>query len=362
MHRCRAGAPPYPFRGNRLPGRRLTGRRAASRIRRVLILSRGDVEAVLDPDALVDSVAAAMAELSSGEASVPKRTAAMVEPVGGALLAMPAYVPGAGALAAKLVGQFPQNPGRGLPSHVAVVAVFDPETGVPEAIMDVEVITTARTAAASALSARLLARTDASVLAILGTGVQARSHGRALPRVRDVREVRVAGRDRGRAEALAAELGAELGVPVTVADGYREAVAGADIVCACTHSPEPVVEGAWLEPGMHVTSVGVNGAGRELDTETVARSLLVVESRAAALAPFPAGSNEIGWAIRDGAITADHVHAELGELVAGTRPGRTSDEQITLYKSVGVAAQDAAAAAAVLTAARAARIGTHVEL
>jgi alanine dehydrogenase len=328
----------------------------------VLILSRRDVEAVLDPDALVDALAAAMAELSSGAASVPQRNAAMVGPVGGALLAMPAYVPGAGALAAKLVGQFPQNPDRGLPSHVAVVAVFDPETGVPQAVMDGEVITAARTAAGSALSARLLARKDASVLAILGTGVQARSHGRALPRVRELREVRVAGRDRARAEALATELGAELGVPVTAAGGYHEAVAGADIVCACTHSPKPVVEGAWLEPGMHVTSVGVNGAGRELDAEAVARALLVVESRAAALAPFPAGSNELGWAIRDGAITADHVHAELGELVAGTRPGRTSDAQITLYKSVGVAAQDAAAAAAVLAAARRTGIGTHVEL
>jgi len=328
----------------------------------VLILSRRDVEAVLDLDALLDAVAAAMAELSSGVASVPQRNAAMVEQVGGALLAMPAYVPGAGALAAKLVGQFPQNPARGLPSHVALIAAFDPETGVPQAVMDGEVITAARTAAGSALSAKLLARDDAAVLAILGTGVQAGSHGRALARVRPLREVRVAGRDRAKAETLAAELAAALGVPASAAADYREAIAGADIVCACTHSPEPVVEGAWLEPGMHVTSVGVNGAGRELDSETVARSLLVVESRAAALAPFPAGSNEIGWAIRDGAITADHIHAELGELVAGTRPGRRSADQITLYKSVGVAAQDAAAAAAVLAAARKAGIGTDAEL
>jgi alanine dehydrogenase len=327
----------------------------------VLILSRRDVEAVLDLDALLDAVAAAMAELSSGVASVPQRNAAMVEQVGGALLAMPAYVPGAGALAAKLVGQFPQNPARGLPSHVALIAAFDPETGVPQAVMDGEVITAARTAAGSALSAKLLARDDAAVLAILGTGVQAGSHGRALARVRPLREVRVAGRDRAKAETLAAELAAALGVPASAAADYREAIAGADIVCACTHSPEPVVEGAWLEPGMHVTSVGVNGAGRELDSETVARSLLVVESRAAALAPFPAGSNEIGWAIRDGAITADHIHAELGELVAGTRPGRRSADQITLYKSVGVAAQDAAAAAAVLAAARTAGIGTDAD-
>jgi ornithine cyclodeaminase len=347
---------------NRLPGSAVDGGAAGGQNPPVLILSRRDVEAVLDRDALVDAVAAAMAELSSGVASVPQRNAAMVAPVGAALLAMPAFVPGAGALAAKLVGQFPRNPDRGLPSHVAVVAVFDPDTGVPQAVMDGEVITAARTAAGSALSARLLAREDAEVLAILGTGVQARSHGRALARVRNVRNVRIAGRDRAKAEALAAELGSELGVAATAVEDYRRAIAGADIVCACTHSPDPVVEGAWLEPGMHVTSVGVNGAGRELDAEAVARSLVVVESRAAALAPFPAGSNELGWAIRDGAITSDHVHAELGELVAGTRPGRTGDEQITLYKSVGVAAQDAAAAASVLAAARAAGIGTDVEL
>ncbi len=112
-------------------------------------------------------------------------------------------------------------------------------------------------------------------------------------------------------------------MPATAAAGYREAITGADIVCACTHSPDPVVHGAWLEPGTHVTSVGVNGAGRELDAEAVARSLVVVESRSAALSPFPTGSNDLSWAIRDGAITADHVHAELGELVSGTRPGRT---------------------------------------
>src|SRR6185437_5972459 len=174
----------------------------------------------------VDAVAAAMAELSSGVASVPQRNAAMVEPVGGALLAMPAYVPGAGALAAKLVGQFPQNPARGLPSHVALIAAFDPETGVPQAVMDGEVITAARTAAGSALSARLLAREDAEVLAILGTGVQARSHARALARVRRLSEMRVAGRDPAKAQALAAELGPELGVPATAAAGYREAIAG----------------------------------------------------------------------------------------------------------------------------------------
>jgi ornithine cyclodeaminase len=327
----------------------------------VLILSRADVEAVIDRDRLVDVVAEAMRELSSGEASVPPRTGAAVGLVGGTLLAMPAYVPGAGALAAKLVGQFPRNPAdHGLPSHVALIAVFNPETGVPEAVMDGEAITAERTAAGSALSARLLARADASVLAILGTGVQARAHGRALVRVRPVRELRLAGRDPAKAAALAAELGAELGIEARAAASYHEAMAGADIVCACTHAAEPVVTAEALEPGMHVTSVGVNGDGRELAAEAIARAVVVVESRAAALAPFPAGSNDLGWAIRDGAIDADHVHAEIGELVAGSVPGRTSDDQITLYKSVGVAAQDAAAAALVLAAARSRGIGSDV--
>jgi alanine dehydrogenase len=322
----------------------------------MLVLSRRDVEAALDPDRLVDAVAAAMAELSAGSASVPGRTGAEVADVGGVLIAMPAHLPGAGALAAKLVALFPQNAARGIPTHRAIVAVFDPATGTPEAVMDGEVITAMRTAAGSALSARLLAREDAAVLTVLGTGVQARAHAEAVRRVRPIREVRIAGRDPEKAAALAEDLGA------VAVRSSEEAVAGADIVCACTHSPEPVVLGAWLSPGMHVTSVGVNPAGRELDAEAVARALVVVESRTAAVEAFPVGSNDIAWPIRDGVFGADHIHAEIGELVAGTRPGRTDPGQITLYKSVGVAAQDAAAAALVLQVARERGLGASVEL
>jgi alanine dehydrogenase len=322
----------------------------------MLVLSRRDVEAALEPDRLVDAVAAAMADVSAGRGSFPNRTAADVADVGGALIAMPAYLAGAGALAAKLVAMFPGNAALGLPTHKAIVAVFDPATGAPEAVMDGEVVTAMRTAACSALSARLLAREDASVLAVLGTGVQARAHAEAVRRIRPIREVRIAGRSPGRVRALAGELGA------VASESYADAIAGADIVCACTHSPEPVVRGAWLEPGTHVTSVGFNPEGREVDADAVARALVVVESRAAALAPYPAGSNDLVWAIRDGAIGDDHVHAEIGELVLGTRPGRTSPDQITLYKSVGIAAQDAAAAALALEAARARGLGAEIEI
>jgi alanine dehydrogenase len=322
----------------------------------MLVLSRRDVEAALDPDRLVDAVAAAMAELSAGRASVPDRTGAEVADVGGVLIAMPAHLPAARALTAKLVALFPQNAARGIPTHRAIVAAFDPATGTPEAVMDGEVVTAMRTAAGSALSARLLAREEAGVLAVLGTGVQARAHAEAVRRVRPIREVRIAGRNGGKAAALAQELGA-------VATGsFEEAAAGADIVCACTHSPDPVVRGAWLTPGTHVTSVGVNPAGREVDADAVAGALVVVESRAAAVEPFPVGSNDLAWAIRDGIVGPDHIHAEIGELVSGARPGRTSPDQVTLYKSVGVAAQDAAAAALVLEIARERGLGTEVEL
>ncbi len=322
----------------------------------MLVLSRRDVEAALDPDRLVDAVAAAMADMSAGNGSFPNRTAADVAEVEGVLIAMPAYLAGAGALAAKLVAMFPQNAARGLPTHKAIVAVFDPATGAPEAVMDGEVVTALRTAACSALSVRLLAREDAAVLAVLGTGVQARAHVEAVRRVRPIREVRIAGRDAGRVQELAGALGA------VAAASYESALAGADIVCSCSHSPDPVVRGEWLDPGTHVTSVGFNPAGREVDADAVARALVVVESRAAALAPYPSGSNDLVWAIRDGVIGPDHIHAEIGELVSGARPGRTAPDQVTLYKSVGVAAQDAAAAALVLAAARERGLGIDVEV
>jgi alanine dehydrogenase len=223
-------------------------------------------------------------------------------------------------------------------------------------------VTAARTAAGSALATDLLARRDARVLAIMGTGVQARSHARAVTRVRTFTEVRVWGRRTHAAEAFAAELHAAIGLSAQAVGEIADALIGADVVCATTHADEPVVRRQWLSPGVHVNSVGYNTAGREVDAETVAAARLVVESRAAALAPPPAGSNDLLWPIRDGLIGPEHVHAELGELVSGRASGRVSDEEITLYKSVGVAVEDAAAAALVLRAARQRGVGREVEL
>ena len=325
----------------------------------MLVLDKREVESLLDPDALRAAVSAALSDLSAGRASMPTRIAALVADQDALLAAMPAYLPGAGALTTKLVSLFPRNNDR--PTHQAVIVAFDPVTGTPAALMDGEAITAARTAAGSALATDLLARKDVATLAVLGAGVQARAHVRALPRVRTFREIVIAARDGSKALALAREIAAQTGMSTRTAS-FSEAVRAADVVCACTHSAEPVVRREWLKAGAHVNSVGYNTAGREVDGETVAAALVVVESRAAALAPPPGGSNDLLWPIRDGLIDATHVHAELGELVSGARPGRADASQLTLYKSVGVAVEDAAAAALVLRLARERGVGRTIEL
>jgi ornithine cyclodeaminase len=310
----------------------------------MLVLTRAEVEELLDLDDLVEALARAHAELSAGSVSMPPRIASFAPD--GLLAAMPAYVPSAG-VGAKLVTLFPGNVDR--PTHQATIMLFDPETGTPAALLDGTYVTEARTAGAAALAARLLARPEAKTLAILGTGAQARSHAAAFARLRDWDEIRIAGRDRAKAEQLAAEIGA------TASASFEEAVRGADVVAATTHSREPVVLREWLSPGTHVRSVGFPGEGSELDPAIVRDATLVVETRAA-LAPPPAGAPELQG------LDGSAVHAELGELVAGTRPGRATPEEITLYKSVGVAVQDLAAAALVVAAARERGAGLEIEL
>ncbi|MCI0437573.1 MAG: ornithine cyclodeaminase family protein [Chloroflexi bacterium] len=328
----------------------------------MLVLNAREVESLLDLDELIGALSPAMAALSAGEVSMPPRIGAMVRDYNGILGVMPVYVGPSRILETKLVSIYPDNEARGLPSHLAIILVFDPATGAPLALMDGTYITAVRTAAGSALATRILARPDADALVIVGTGVQARTHGRAIPRVRSVREIRVVGRSESKARALADELHAELGITAKAAASFQEAAAGADVICATTHSAEPVVLGKFLEPGVHVNSVGLNPAGRELDGEAITRSLVVVESRQSALAPPPGGANDLLWPIRDGLITEAHIHAEIGEIIAGRREGRASPSQITLYKSVGVAVQDAVAAQLVLSKARERGIGVEVNV
>jgi alanine dehydrogenase len=320
---------------------------------RLRVLTAADVERALDPDQLVEVLADAFAKLSAGRASMPQRIAVDVPERRAAVLLMGVHLEDRPSLTTKLVSLFPHNPPGGPPTHQAAIVVFDAATGTPAALMDGTTLTELRTAAASRLATRLLARPDASVLAVLGTGVQARAHASSHARERRWTELRIAGRDNVAAERLAAEVPGAIAV-----DSFAAALDGAGVVCATTAATEPVVRREWLAPGVHVNSVGYTTEGREVDAETVRDAVVVVESRSAALAE----SNDIRWAIRDGVAERDAVHAELGEVVAGTKAGRTAADQITLYKSLGVAAEDDAAAALVLAGAEREGLGTVVEL
>lgn len=328
----------------------------------MLFLSRSEVESLLDLDQLIESLALAMADLSAGRVSMPARGVVEIQENRGLLAVMPVYLNSSGTLSTKLVSVYPDNERLGIPSHQAVVLVFDSKNGTPLAMMDGASITAIRTAAGSALATRLLSRLEAQVLTVLGTGMQARAHAKAITRVRQVREVRVWGRSPQKIDARVKELFVVLGVRVRAVPELKEALAGAEIICACTHSSEPVVIGDWLERGAHVNSVGLNAQGREVDETAILKALVVVESRDAALAPAPSGANDLTWPIQRGLITRNHIHAEVGELISGARPGRSSPEQITIYKSVGVAVQDAVAARLVLDAARDRGMGRDIQL
>lgn len=313
----------------------------------LLYLSRADVERLLDIDAMLDALAGALVILSSGITSVPPRTAARIPDLG-LMGVMAGYVPGV-ALEVKLVSVFPGNHSRGLPSHQALIALFDESDGAPLALMDGTYITAIRTGGAAAVAARALARNDAKVLAILGAGVQGGSHLETFTRVRDFKEIRVASRDRAKATALAARH-----PRASVATSFEEAVRGADVVACCTDAREPVIRREWLLPGVHVSSVG-GTFGPELDSETVAAGKVFVEWRGAALNPPPAGAHELQG------LDADRI-TEVGEVLAGTRPGRTSEHDITVYKSTGHAVEDAATARLVYDRARAEGMGVTLPL
>jgi alanine dehydrogenase len=302
----------------------------------VLCLDAAEVERLLDAKSLFAALAEAFKALSSGHVSVPPRISAEV-PDAGFLAAMPGYVPGMG-IAVKLVSVFPRNHDRGMPSHQALIALFDPATGTPLCVMDGTYITAFRTAGAAGLSAKLLAREDATVLAIIGAGVQGAAHLRLLPGIRRFSDTRVASRNQEHARRLAAEQPGARAV-----ESFEEAVRGADVVCLCTHSGEPVVCAEWLKPGAHVTSVGYSPPLGELDPQIARRGNLFVEGRVA-FNPPPAGCGELAGIDPAGAT-------ELGEVLLGRRPGRRSEDENTVYKSMGHAVEDAAAASVVYRAA-----------
>jgi ornithine cyclodeaminase/alanine dehydrogenase-like protein (mu-crystallin family) len=322
------------------------------------LLTRADIErAVPMADAIV-LVREAFRALSTGRATAPLRTALPLPEHDGVTLVMPGYVAPNDALAVKVVSVRNRNPARGLPRVNALVVLVDPATGEPAAVMNGRYLTALRTGAASGVATDCLARPDAAVLAVIGAGAQARAQIAAVAAVRRLRRVVVYARRPDGVSALLAETAPRLaadGVECAAAASADAAVREADVVCAATTSVTPVFDGAALRPGTHVNGVGSYRPDmRELDVVTLQRAArIVVDQREAALEE----AGELLAAIADGAIRPDAIRAELGEIVAGARPGRERADEITVFKSVGNAVQDAAVARAIWTRAVALGLG-----
>jgi ornithine cyclodeaminase/alanine dehydrogenase-like protein (mu-crystallin family) len=318
----------------------------------VLVLNQQEVEQLLDMSGCIGAMEAALSALARGEMSMPLRT--LFAPDERSLIGlMPSHRAGTEPLyALKTVCVVPENPRRGLDAHQGTVVLFDGETGETRALLNASAVTAIRTAAVSAVATRLLAREDVRVLGILGAGVQARSHAEAMRAVRDFERVLLWSPTREHARACAEEVGAD------VAGSAQEVVEGAHVLVAATNATEPVLQRSWLRAGTHVNSVG----GRpprmtELDVATIAESAFFVDRREST----ETEAGDYQRAREEGAIGADHIRAEIGEVAIGAKPGRRSDDEITVFRSMGLAVEDLAAAEYVVRRAREEGAGTRVE-
>jgi len=302
---------------------------------KLLILSEHDVERLLTMDECIEVMEEALSALARGEVHNPLRSMIRGEGAKGILGLMPSYRGGPQPhYGLKEVCVFPGNPAIGLDTHLGGVLLHSGETGQLLAVMNASAITAIRTAAVSAVATKLLAREDARTLAIIGAGVQARTHLEAIPLVRNINDVRIVSRTPAKAAALA-------GKSARVVASVEEAVRGADIVVTATSSREPILKREWLADGVHINAVGSSIAvARELDGATVAASSLFVDRRESTV-------NEAGdylFALREGAISNGHIRAEIGDILIGKAKGRSSDDEITLFKSLGLAVEDLASA------------------
>lgn len=323
----------------------------------VLVLGHADVRRLLPMASCVDVMVDALSARARGDALMPLRQVMWLTDGRGGLASMPAYV-APGSLGAKLLTAFPDNSQTPYDSHQGAVLLFETETGRLEAILDASTVTAVRTAAVSGAATRALARPESTRLAILGTGRQALLHIEAMCAVRAIDSAAVWGRSRDKAERLCERARAAYGVEASPAARVEDAVAGADIICATTASREVILPGRLLEPGCHVNAAGASVPGfRELDSEAVARARVYVDARESA----ESEADELRIARAEGAVGADHVVGELGELFLGAVPGRSGPDEITLFKSCGLAVEDVAAARYVHGRAVADGVGVRVD-
>jgi ornithine cyclodeaminase len=329
----------------------------------VLIADQKQVSALLPMDEAIEVMRRALSLLDGGDVLLPLRSMLALPDGDRVMGLMPSYLGGIDALGVKVIAAFPANFGSEYDTHQGVVLVFDTERGLLRAIVDATSITAIRTAAVSGAATDLLARPDAGDLAIIGAGTQAHTHLQAMRAVRPVRRVRVFSLPAGSAEAFAEREQRLTGLPIEVAASAEEAVRGADLICTVTTATEPVLHGAWLAPGAHINAVGAyTPTTRELDTAAVVRSRLYVDRREAALSE----AGEFLLARGEGAVDDGHIVGEIGEVLAGKAPGRGAPDEITLFKSLGIAIEDLAAARYVYDKAKETAketgVGTWVEI
>ncbi len=324
----------------------------------VLIVNQAEVPRLLPMKECIDVMARAFAALSRSEAAMPVRQILWLPDKAGALGLMPANLTSVAALGLKAVTFFPRNEGTDLDSHQGAVLLFEAGRGRLLAVIDATSVTSVRTAAVSGLATRLLAREDAGDLTLVGSGVEARTHLEAMLVVRKIRRVRVASKTLERAKSFADRESKRHGIGITACTTVEEAVSGADIVCTVTSSREPVVRGEWLSPGVHVNAVGSSVAtARELDSGAVAKARLFVDHRESALSE----AGDFLLARGEGAVEDSHIRGELGHVLTGEIAGRTSPSDVTLFKSVGLAIEDVAAAQHIYSKARGSGLGKFVE-
>ena len=326
---------------------------------KILILNHDEVVELLPMKECIALMREALTKLARGEVHQPLRTIVRPPDAAGVMGLMPSYVGGDdAAYGLKTVCIFPANPAKGKDAHQGAVLLFSAESGELLALMNASAITAIRTAAVSAVATDLLAREDASDLAIVGAGVQARTHLKAIAEVRSIKRCRVASRNIEHARRFAKEMGASVPFAIEPVQSVDRAIGGADVIATVTNSKEPVIKREWIAPGVHVNVVGSSTPhAREIDTATIASSALFVDRRESTL-------NEAGdylFAMREGAIGPEHIRAELGEILTGQKPGRTSREEITLFKSLGLAVEDLAAANYLYRKARDLNAGASVE-
>lgn len=326
---------------------------------KILVLSHDEVVELLPIKECIPVMRDALIALAAGEVHQPLRTIVRPPAAAGLMGLMPSYISGDGAaFGLKAICIFPGNPAKGKDAHQGAVLLFSAETGELLAMMNASAITAIRTAAVSAVATDLLARTDACNLAIIGSGVQARSHLAAMSHVRLFKRCRIASRHIEHARNFANEMNRDSSFPLEPVESVQAALAGADVIVSVTTAVEPIVRRKWISAGAHLNLVGSSTPkAREVDTETMAASSLFVDRRESTI-------NESGdylLAAREGAIGPDHIRAEIGEVLKGDKPGRTSPEEITLFKSLGLAIEDLAAAEYLYRKAREQKVGSWVE-